>query len=118
MSDTGSQILALVAPMVPGFVVGFLLGKVAKKALKKALLIAGGIFLALYLGGRFGLDTSTAEGMLEAGSSWAGDKLTGFKQTVAAMLPTAAALGIGFKVGFGRRPKEDAPLRDRPGPRR
>jgi uncharacterized membrane protein (Fun14 family) len=89
--------------MVPGFLVGFFLGKIAKEAFTKALLIAGGIFLALYLGGRFGLDTSTAEDLLDAGSSWAGDKLEGFKQYVAAMLPTAAALGIGFKVGFGRR---------------
>jgi uncharacterized membrane protein (Fun14 family) len=113
MSDIGSQVIAFVSPMIPGFLVGLLLGKIDKKALTKALLIAAGIFLALYLGGRFGLDTSTAVDLLEAGSSWAGDKLTGFKQYMAAILPTAAAVGVGFKVGFGRRPKEGAPLSDK-----
>ena len=115
MSDIGSQVAAFLLPMVPGFLAGFVLGKLAKKALSKALLIAGGVFLALYLAGRFGLDTSTAEELLAAGSSWAGDRLTGLKQYVAAILPTAAAVGVGFKFGFGRRRKKDAPLRGKPG---
>ncbi len=115
MSDIGSQVIAFILPLAPGFLAGFLLGKVAKKAFTKALLIAGGIFLALYLGGRFGMDTSTAERLLETGSSWAGDKLTGVKQYLAAVLPTAAAVGVGFKVGFGRRPKDSARPRVRPG---
>lgn len=113
MSDIAGQVMSLVAPLLPGFLAGFFLGRVARKALSKAMLIAGGAFLVLFLLGRFGVDTSTMESWVQAGSSWAGEQLEGVKQYLAALLPTAAAVGVGFKVGLGRkadRDQDDGPV--------
>jgi uncharacterized membrane protein (Fun14 family) len=103
MSDLTARIMAFVVPLLPGFLAGFVIGRIARQALSKALLVAGGVALVLFLLGRFGVDTSTITGWLQLGSSWAGEQLEGAKQYLAAILPTAAAIGVGFKVGLGRR---------------
>jgi uncharacterized membrane protein (Fun14 family) len=99
--------MSLVGPLSPGFLAGFFLGRVARKALSKAMLIAGGAIVLVFLLGRFGVDTSTMESWLQAGSSWAGERLEGVKQYLAALAPTAAAVGVGFKVGLGRKVDQD-----------
>ena len=103
MSDITARIMAFVLPLLPGFLAGFVIGRIARKALSKALLVAAGLAVVLFLLGRFGVDTSTVTSWLELGSSWAGDQLEGAQQYLAAILPTAAAIGVGFKVGLGRR---------------
>ena len=103
MSDLTAKIVAFVVPLLPGFLAGFVLGRIAKNALSKALLVAAGVAVLLFLLGRFGLDTSTVTEWLRLGSSWAGEQLEGVTQYLAAILPTAAAVGVGFKVGLGRR---------------
>ena len=39
---------------------------------------------------------------LKSGSARAGEHLEGAKQYLAAILPTATALAVGFKFGLGR----------------
>ncbi len=102
MSDIGSQILAFVLPLLPGFLAGYLLGRFARKALTTALLIAGGIVFVLFLIGHFGGDVSGVRAWLESASAWAGEQLDGARQYLAAILPTAAAIAVGFKFGLGR----------------
>ena len=102
MPDIVSQILAFVLPLLPGFLAGFLLGRFARKALTTALLIAGGVVLVLFLVGHFGGDVSGIRVWLESTSAWAGEKLEGTRQYLAAVLPTAAAIAVGFKLGLGR----------------
>jgi uncharacterized membrane protein (Fun14 family) len=102
MSDVGSQILSFALPLLPGFAAGFFLGRLARKALMTALLIAGGIVVVLFLIGHFGGDISGVTSWLKSTSAWAGEQLEGAKQYLAAILPTAAALAVGFKVGLGR----------------
>jgi uncharacterized membrane protein (Fun14 family) len=102
MSDLGARILSFVLPVLPGLIIGFFLGRLARKAFGTALLIAGGLVAVMLLVGYFGGDVSVVGDFLKTASSWAGEQLTGIKQYLAAMLPTAAAIGIGFKLGLGR----------------
>ena len=102
MPDFVSQLLSFVVPLLPGFLAGFVLGRFARKTLTTALLIAGGIVLVLFLVGHFGGDVSGVRAWLESTSAWAGDKLEGTKQYLAAILPTATAIAVGFKFGLGR----------------
>lgn len=102
MPDVIAKIAAFVMPLLPGFFAGYLLGRLARSALRTALLIGGGVALALFALAHFGVDTSTLEGWLRLGSSWAGEKLQGAKQYLAAVLPAAAALAVGFKIGMAR----------------
>jgi uncharacterized membrane protein (Fun14 family) len=102
MSEIGARVLAFIVPLLPGFLIGYFLGRIAGKALSKALLIGGAIFVVLFLLGRYGVDTSTMKDWLQAASSWAGERLEGVAQYVAALLPPIAALGIGFRIGMGR----------------
>lgn len=102
MAEFGSRVVAFIWPLLPGFLVGFLLGRLARKAFGTALLIAAGFVGILFLVGHFGGDMSIVRDYFELASSWAGEKLTGMKQYLAAIVPTAAALGIGFKIGLSR----------------
>lgn len=102
MEDIFARATAFVVPLLPGFIAGFLLGRFARKALGTALFIAAGVVLVALAVGYFAGDVSLVGDWLQTGSSWAGETLSGFTQTVAALLPPIAALGIGFKVGLGR----------------
>lgn len=103
MSDLGARLLSFILPLLPGLVIGFAIGRLARKALSTALLIGGAVALVLFLVGHFGGDTAAVKSWLEEASAWAGEKLTGVGQYLAAIVPTIAALGIGFKIGLGRR---------------
>jgi len=102
MPEFGARLLAFIVPLLPGFLVGYLLGRLARKAFGTALLIAAGIVAALFLIGHFGGDVSMAGDFFRWASSWAGETLTGIGEYLAAIVPTAAAMGVGFKVGLGR----------------
>jgi hypothetical protein len=102
MPEIVARLLAFIGPLLPGFFVGFFLGRLARKAFGTALSIAAGLVAILFLAGHFGADLSIVSDFLNWASSWAGDTLTGIKQYLAAILPTAAAVGVGFKVGLGR----------------
>lgn len=103
MNDLGDRLVSFFLPLLPGFLIGYVLGRLAKKAFGTALLLAGGFVALLFVVGHFSGDMSIVGDYFELVSSWAGEKLTGIKQYLAAILPTAAAIGIGFKVGLGRR---------------
>ena len=102
MEDLLAKIIGFTVPLLPGFVLGFVLGSLAKEALTTALMIAAGIAVILFLTAQLGGDISFVADWLEAGSSWAGDNLSGVGQKIAAILPPIAAVGIGFKVGMSR----------------
>lgn len=102
MEDLVPRVASFVVPLLPGFFLGFLLGRFARNALGTALLIAGVLAGAVFLLGHFGADVSIVKDWLSAGSSWAGEQLSGMKQYLAAIVPPIAALGFGFKFGFGR----------------
>ncbi len=103
MSDIGARLVSFILPLLPGLAIGFVLGRFARKALSTAIMVAAGIALVLFLVGHFGGDTSIVKSWLEEASVWAGEQLTGFGEYLAAIVPTVAALGIGFKLGLGRR---------------
>ena len=100
MSEIGARILAFVLPLLPGFLIGYVVGRIAGKALSRALLIGGAIVVALFLLGRYGVDTSTMEEWLRSASSWAGDQLEGAARYLAAIVPPVAALGVGIRFGM------------------
>jgi uncharacterized membrane protein (Fun14 family) len=102
MEDIGARIVAFILPLLPGFIAGYFLGRFAREALGTALLIAAGVAAAALAVAYFAGDVSLVADWLRTGSSWAGEKLSGFGQYVAALLPPIAALGIGFKIGLGR----------------
>jgi uncharacterized membrane protein (Fun14 family) len=102
MADLGARLVAFILPLLPGFLVGYFLGRLARKAFGTALLLAVGVVAALFLVGHFGGDVSIAADFFSWASSWAGETLSGVKQYLAAIVPTAAAMGLGFKVGLGR----------------
>lgn len=103
VSDTAARALSLLLPLLPGLVAGYLLGRMARKALSTALMLAVFAVAVLFLVGHFAADMSAVASWLQTASSWAGERLAGTKQYLAAILPTAAALGFGFKLGLGRR---------------
>jgi uncharacterized membrane protein (Fun14 family) len=103
MSELASRATAFLLPLLPSFAVGFILGRVARGAMRKAILLGVVILLVLYVAGRFGVDTTTAESWVESGSSWLGSQLEGVAEYAAAFLPAAGAAAVGMKMGYGRR---------------
>ena len=102
MEDIAARLASFILPLLPGLAVGYLLGRFARHALSTALLMAAGLAVLLLLLASIGADVSFVRDWLQAGSSWAGEQLSGVKQALAALLPPLAALGIGFKIGLAK----------------
>jgi uncharacterized membrane protein (Fun14 family) len=103
MEDLTARLTSFILPLLPGLVAGYLLGRLARKAFSTALFIALGMAVVVLALALFGADVSFVRDWLETGSAWAGEKLSGARQYLAALLPPLAALGIGFKIGLGKR---------------
>ena len=102
MEEVAEQAISLLIPIMPGLVLGFFLGVVARKALSTALMIAAVLILGVLLAAYLGAEISAITDWLRTASSWAGGQLSDTRQYLAAVLPTLAGLGVGFKLGLGR----------------
>lgn len=92
--------------LAPSFIGGLVLGLLARKALRTTMILAAIALLGVYLAGRAGIDAGAVEAWVRSASSWAGENIEGAQRSLAALLPSAGAAGVGGFVGLrgkGRR---------------
>ncbi len=103
MSEFVDGLAPTLVALAPSFLGGFLIGRLARRAKRTTFLLTALALGLVYLAGRMGLDAGVVEAWVRNASAWAGENIDGARRSLAALLPSATAAGVGGFLGFRRK---------------